>query len=82
MINPQDQPVRMCKAGKVHGAGKELLPLDQSAFGLKVSFPMSSVVISVVSNHDSVIFTSVILLMYMTGVNLYTLNNVHRFSKL
>lgn len=55
MLNPQDQPIRMGKTGKVHGAGKGLLPPDLSAFGLKVLFPMSSVVISVVSNRDLLI---------------------------
>lgn len=45
-----DQPIRMDKIGKVHGAGKELLPLELNAFGLKVLFPMSSVVTLVVSN--------------------------------
>lgn len=45
--NPQAQTV---KAGKVHGAGKELPHPDQSAFGPTASSLMSSVETLVVSN--------------------------------
>lgn len=46
----QDQPIGEVQTDMGHVVGKELLPPDPSVFGLKVLFPMSSVVTSVVSD--------------------------------